>query len=222
MYGWIRQPWAGTPPTTTLGQLGQLVVHDKNPYHQIANNKLAHKITFDSTPSQLADPDAWKRLYEKEFKDKKGNRPTWKLRGGPPPLNFDMEKSLRIPYIAFDQNNKEVVEHLLVGYSSTQSPTTADFQWAGSPNLTDLEKLGDVLISETPVSNTALDVMGINGWSGAGLVEYDPAQSQKNVCDFRERSYKAELVIAMPLAIRAGGGWQKWWLFVGYEGGGGY
>lgn len=223
MYGWLRLLWADTA-TTNLNRLGKLAIHDENPYHQPLASKPAGKITFDSTPRMPADADAWLRLCEKEFEDKKKVEVKWTLNktgGGVDQLKI--LKALRVPYFATDKDGKEVVEHLLVGYHNTGTAGTADFDWVMSisPTPSDMEKLGSFLISQVPAN--AGDVKGTNLWDTTGLVKYDPDPNKKNACRFREVDYKAEIAISIPFAVRkAAAAFDEWRLIVGYEGGAGY
>ena len=157
---------------------------------------------------------------------------TWEFNSRPEPIY----RAMRIPYSGTAKKGKQCTpEHVLVGLRlnapGLAGPATPATPWklATGPNPKVIEVLGNFIVTTLTLEGSA--ALCYTGWS-AGLPAPTPPScaSGANTCNdgtehmwqFRGTPHHIESASRIPYVVNDAGALKTAWLYVGYEGGGGY
>lgn len=201
--------------------------------------RLGHTIVVGYNPYNGLEPQAfkkWRRLAQSDTRETK----CWFSTGE---ITKPILKTIRFPYAIKDKvinsEREQVIEHLLVGYgeAETQPAQYYSTAWGAPTDGFTLDKLGHFLVRSMQPTDTGTvayssrtsDVDGSTTWNGTAESggNYTAGNPPTPYWYFRGNRVTLERIIRIPITITAtpttGTPTRlKYFIYVGYEGGGGY
>ena len=206
---WAKLTAAQTPAAVAeVAKLGEaIMLRSRNPYFKNSGGP-----TF-GTDSVVQASAGWPERVQKDF-----SGPQWSFQG----RSFTVEKAIRIPYVVRDLDDNCVEETLLVGFQRLPRSGPNLMPWdlgdtepAATQNLVLLGRTITTLCKPREAADAALRNQN---WNDTGKIDDDGV----NKWEFRDRLTRVEKVLRILYGVKDGTEQLRAFLYVGYEGGGGY
>lgn len=203
------------------GLLGQVVVIDANPY------------TSSSRPRGFVN---WRPLVQIDV------RPTGCWFNG---TVMPIQKAIRLPYATYDElvpkKKEQVIEHVIIGFASAGTTSQHSTSWnkngEADPDAT-LDRLGHFLVRvmqpadsmAVTYSSATFDPDASHTWNGSWESggDYTQGSPPTPYWNFRQRQVTLERIARVPYTVigkktdGSGTSKDKYFMYIGFEGGGSY